>query len=218
MLKAAAIAGVSLSALVLCFSYSANAQQMTDTATPQRSGGTMQVAASDSIEAEKLRWERDFALWQQVEKDHVVEEYNAYLHMFPTGEFAEIAKERIKQLTAKKFESSTPSAAQPTKKASADDEAMFMTEMEALEIQARLTSIGYDTGSIDGVLGRHTRRAIFTWQRDNQLPMSGFISFEQMESLSSQSEAHYTEWLSEHGHENSRLRLLVEKQNAQRSN
>jgi hypothetical protein len=42
-----------------------------------------------------------------------------------------------------------------------------------MPIQKRLTALGYDTGSADGVMGRRTRNAIEAFQRDESLVVTG---------------------------------------------
>ncbi len=48
------------------------------------------------------------------------------------------------------------------------------------ELQLRLTSLGLDTGGVDGTIGPRTRRALSGWQDANQINPSGFFSPEQV--------------------------------------
>ena len=44
------------------------------------------------------------------------------------------------------------------------------------ELQERLNALGYESGEPDGRVGRNTRAAIRSYQRDNGLPMDGYAS------------------------------------------
>lgn len=70
----------------------------------------------------------------------------------------------------------------------ADDDQMeerllSLTSSERREIQRRLTQLGYNTGGIDGAFGANTRRALASWQRDEALRASGYITADQLREL-----------------------------------
>jgi membrane-bound lytic murein transglycosylase B len=46
---------------------------------------------------------------------------------------------------------------------------------DLIRMQKKLTSLGYDTGGADGIIGPNTRRAIQNWQSANGLPADGYI-------------------------------------------
>ncbi len=50
-------------------------------------------------------------------------------------------------------------------------------------VQQDLQNLGYDAGSVDGILGAQTRTAIRAYQRDSGLPADGRISIEFVENL-----------------------------------
>ena len=54
------------------------------------------------------------------------------------------------------------------------DRPLLPAEIEVL--QQKLQSAGYDTGGIDGILGRLTRQAVFQFQRDNGLIVDGYAT------------------------------------------
>lgn len=54
-----------------------------------------------------------------------------------------------------------------------DDAPLSRTDKEAL--QRRLTSLGYDTGGVDGQVGPNTRKAIRAWQKANGIPADGYV-------------------------------------------
>ncbi len=49
---------------------------------------------------------------------------------------------------------------------------------QRLKSQQALKAAGYDPGTVDGVIGVGTRTAIRNWQRANNLPADGYLSFE----------------------------------------
>ena len=57
---------------------------------------------------------------------------------------------------------------------------------ERREVQSRLTTLGYNTFGVDGVFGANTRRALATWQRDEALRVSGYLTADQLRALRSQ--------------------------------
>lgn len=71
-----------------------------------------------------------------------------------------------------------------------DDEERYMLEIGALDpiekitgIQARLHSLGYDTGEIDGIVGQKTRSAIAEFQKEHDLPVTGKIDVSTQDTL-----------------------------------
>ena len=54
-----------------------------------------------------------------------------------------------------------------------------------MEIQQRLTDLGYDVGEIDGLFGAQTQTAIKAFQRDLNLEQSGEADYELLELLRS---------------------------------
>lgn len=51
-----------------------------------------------------------------------------------------------------------------------------LSRMQSEQLQRILTSRGYDTGGVDGVIGSNTRKAFARWQADNGRIPDGFIS------------------------------------------
>ncbi len=47
---------------------------------------------------------------------------------------------------------------------------------DRLAVQNGLTALGYDTGVIDGILGRQTRAAARAWQKAHGLPADGYVN------------------------------------------
>jgi peptidoglycan hydrolase-like protein with peptidoglycan-binding domain len=64
-----------------------------------------------------------------------------------------------------------------------EERLLSLTYEERREIQRRLTRLGYSTGRIDGIFGANTRRALASWQRDEGLRASGYITADQLREL-----------------------------------
>ena len=58
--------------------------------------------------------------------------------------------------------------------------ALGLTREQRREVQRALVILGYDPRGIDGIFGPGTRRAIRAWQRDNELPVTGYLDREQL--------------------------------------
>lgn len=54
---------------------------------------------------------------------------------------------------------------------------------ERREVQRRLTALGYNTYGIDGDLGTNSRRALASWQRDENQRASGYLTADQLRLL-----------------------------------
>jgi peptidoglycan hydrolase-like protein with peptidoglycan-binding domain len=52
-----------------------------------------------------------------------------------------------------------------------------------VEVQRRLTRLGYSTGGVDGSFGLNTRRALSAWQRDEGLRATGYMTADQLREL-----------------------------------
>ncbi|WP_163886726.1 peptidoglycan-binding protein [Aliiruegeria sabulilitoris] len=73
--------------------------------------------------------------------------------------------------------------------------ALGLTRSEIFEVQARLTSMGYNVRGIDGLYGDGTRGAVSSWQLDLGLPVSGYLDRPQLALLREHSIANYTTWI-----------------------
>ncbi|MES2624088.1 MAG: lytic murein transglycosylase, partial [Pseudomonadota bacterium] len=58
-----------------------------------------------------------------------------------------------------------------------------LTREEVLEMQNLLNSLGFDTGTPDGVAGSRTREAVRTYQLRNNLVADGYVSYEMLSLL-----------------------------------
>lgn len=78
---------------------------------------------------------------------------------------------------------------------SADTEDAILDRETRLELQGRLSSLGYDTLGTDGVFGERSRDAIASWQQDNGAPVTGYLSEDQVQAIFTASAATYATWL-----------------------
>lgn len=146
-------------------------------------------------------WEQEFALWQAAASGNTIEEYNGYLTAYPAGKFATIAKARIVKLVDNEAAADAQAAqAAPAEPAfstgTPDTEAALLSERATRrEVQGRLTSIGFATGGVDGALGARSRNAIMQWQGFVDAPTTGYISYDQLARLRTDSEQPYQSWL-----------------------
>jgi peptidoglycan hydrolase-like protein with peptidoglycan-binding domain len=64
--------------------------------------------------------------------------------------------------------------------AALDESLLELTATERVDLQRRLTRLGYDTLRSDGVFGAGTRRAIGAWQADEGEPVTGYLTADQV--------------------------------------
>jgi peptidoglycan hydrolase-like protein with peptidoglycan-binding domain len=64
-----------------------------------------------------------------------------------------------------------------------EERLLGLTYEERREVQRLLTQLGYNTWGADGVFGRNTRAALATWQRDEGLRVSGYLTADQLREL-----------------------------------
>ncbi len=62
-----------------------------------------------------------------------------------------------------------------------------LTRWDVVELQSRLTTLGFEPGEPDGVVGEKTRRAIRLFQRSVALPADGYADAGLLQQLRSQS-------------------------------
>lgn len=150
------------------------------------------VQAVDSIEQ---------TTWDEVSKRNTIAHYDYYILKFPEGQFVGLARINIDQLRAAETRTSAAVPAEekvavlsvgpPNGKVDGGDKLRQVPgtlETEALlkldkkgriDLQMRLSALGYDIGGFDGALGARTRSAIGKWQRQNSLIETSYLTPEQ---------------------------------------
>ena len=68
----------------------------------------------------------------------------------------------------------------PTNAAALEESLLELTLAERVDLQRRLTRLGYDPARTDGTFGASTRRAIGEWQADEGEPVTGYLTADQV--------------------------------------
>lgn len=123
------------------------------------------------IARQYLQQEHDRASFAQAQSANTLSAYQSYLRQFPDGIYAEQARERVQRLGG------TPTASQPSGNAAS------LSAQQRVEIQRRLSALGYSTSGVDGNFGPGTRRAIALWQRDRNYAQTGTLSAAQANEI-----------------------------------
>ena len=156
--------------------------------------------------------EREKILYNLALETGQLEDYQAYLDVFPDGLFSANARRQMEKLERIATERSTarvdppaPTALPTTrttapepfqlpvtdalKAAVANDTteaALGFDRSKRKEVQTRLKLAGFDPGFADGDFGRSTRGAIGEWQKSRDIPSSGYLNGPQLELLTNQ--------------------------------
>jgi Putative peptidoglycan binding domain len=64
--------------------------------------------------------------------------------------------------------------------AALEESLLELTVAERVDMQRRLTRLGYATNRTDGVFGAGTRRAIAEWQADEGVEATGYLTADQV--------------------------------------
>ncbi|WP_299360760.1 peptidoglycan-binding domain-containing protein [uncultured Paracoccus sp.] len=121
--------------------------------------------------------EQERALWEAVQKRNSVAAYQAYLDDYPSGRYADTARDRIRQATGREPVRTAPSPAQQA------EAQLQLNRNQRQQIQRDLTALGYDTRGIDGAFGSGTRNAIRSWQTANDLAATAYVNADQIALL-----------------------------------
>lgn len=177
-----------------------------------------------------LAWEREKAVWDAAEGTGSRAAYEAYLRAYPTGTFAEIAREKITKITrsAEATKDAAPTQGTSGPQVSAADRQLEGNEQTEAqlgwgrstrrEVQARLNLAGFNTGHPDGVHGPMTRRAINAWQTANDFVPTGYFTAPQYKLLSSQTQVQYVAWLQEEQRRIAAQRRVVSRSSTPQNN
>ena len=112
----------------------------------------------------------DRAAWDRTRAADRIQGYQTYLRAFPNGVFKAEAQARIAALTQ----------AQTDQGANADaaalERALGLNALTARLVEVRLDQLGLNPGQVDGRFDNATRRALRRYQRERDLPVSGYLN------------------------------------------
>lgn len=130
-----------------------------------------------------LAREIELAYWRTAERTGRAENYKAYIDRYPDGRFAAVARERME--LAQEGALAVPETAEPD---FLDEHAMELSRARVRQVQSWLAALGFEPGTVDGVMGKNTRTAIERWERANNRPVNGYISRSDLDLLQQQGE------------------------------
>jgi uncharacterized caspase-like protein len=149
-------------------------------------------------------------LWESAQRSNLSADYQAYLTAFPSGVFAQMAKNRIASMESARTSAPTPAPqtlaviepSGPKDDALKDDVATADTE-RALnlgaagekEVQQRLSALDLYTGPKTGALDAVTRSALAQWQKKSGFAPTSFLDSAQVAALRADSETEYQKFL-----------------------
>ncbi len=128
-------------------------------------GQLAEIEAAKRAEAEAT----ERAFWDDVRARNTAADYQRYLDRYPSGLFADNAKARIADLTAEDTDAVIAAA-------KIEETRVVSNGVLRLLVENRLAAAGQDPGAIDGRFDKTTRRAIRRFQRDQGLPVTGFVT------------------------------------------
>ena len=112
----------------------------------------------------------DRAAWDRIRTNDNLRGYENYLRVFPEGAFRDEAQARIAALT----QAETDAGA--NQDAAALEQALGLNVLAARLVEVRLDALGLNPGEVDGRFDAATRRALRRYQRERDLPVSGFLN------------------------------------------
>ncbi len=112
----------------------------------------------------------DRAAWDRAREANNLGAYRQYLQAFPNGSFKAEAEARVAELTQKNEQAAARQQAQ------AAEQALGLNALTARLVEQRLDAQGLEPGGVDGKFDEDTRRALRRYQRDRDLPVTGFLN------------------------------------------
>jgi uncharacterized caspase-like protein len=163
------------------------------------------VAAPSEFAADPRQTQENL-LWESAQHSNLSADYQAYLSAFPSGVFAQMAKNRIASTESARTPTPTPApqtlamveSSGPKDDAIKDDIGTADTE-RALnlgaagekEVQQRLSALDLYTGPKTGALDAATRSALAEWQKKSGFAPTSFLDSAQVAALQADSETEY---------------------------
>jgi uncharacterized caspase-like protein/peptidoglycan hydrolase-like protein with peptidoglycan-binding domain len=188
----------------------------TPTATPQAAAPAAVAATAPSAATQSaIAWEREKLIWETAKSSNTVADYEAYLEAYPSGLFADFARNSIKRLSSQNQvaavnPSATGGAAAPAGAVATlpdpqkgipgtqvTESTLGWNRTARREVQTRLNLAGHDVGRPDGAFGPKTRAGVSAWQTANGLVPTGFFTAAQYALLTAQTATQYSAYQAE---------------------
>ena len=108
--------------------------------------------------------------WDRVVMAGTLQSYQGYLNQYPQGRFVQEAQARVASLSRPE---TSPAVVEAAKR---EEASLNLNGLTRSLIEGQLDRLGQQPGSVDGRFDRETRRALRRYQRDNGLPVTGFVT------------------------------------------
>jgi uncharacterized caspase-like protein len=163
-------------------------------------------AATPSEFAADPRQAQENLLWESAQHSNLSADYQAYLSAFPSGVFAQMAKNRIASTESARTPTPTPAPqtlamvepSGPKNDAIKDnigtadtERALNLGAAGEKEVQQRLSALDLYTGPKTGALDDATRSALAQWQKKSGFAPTSFLDSAELAALKADSETEY---------------------------
>lgn len=122
---------------------------------------------------QRVSTEADQDEWNRARDRDTIEAYQRYLDRYPDGLYNRAATSRIRALGGAAERDDAATAERAAQEA---ERALGMDGGTMLLIELRLVALGYRPGAPDGVFDRNTREALAAFQRDRNMPATGYVT------------------------------------------
>ncbi|QIE54326.1 hypothetical protein G5B40_02035 [Pikeienuella piscinae] len=145
----------------------------------------MTLAGALAVQPVFAATESELQFWRSAEDAGQARDYRAYLERYPEGEFAPLAKNRLRDVRRERREdeAETAAAAVDTRTPYQKEAALGLSASDRRVVQSSLVARGYDTRGVDGVFGAGSRSAISGWQAAEGHQVTGYLTAEEYAAL-----------------------------------
>lgn len=135
---------------------------------------------------------RDVLVFEQIKESDRPDDFELFLEQFPDSMFAPYARARMRSLEERDGLERSASLGEPARGGQPDPARggevaspprLELDAAQRRDVQAALDVLGHDPGSLDGILGPNSRRAIRSWQEDAGLDPTGYLTEETLSRL-----------------------------------
>lgn len=110
------------------------------------------------------------ASWDAARAVNTVASYQNYLTLYPRGAFATDAQAKIAELNRSQADASSIASAAEA------EQRLKLNPITSRLIEARLSTLGFDPGVVDGRFDDNTRRALRRYQTSRDLTVTGYLN------------------------------------------